>query len=148
MSFQGYKLDSANKKRIFTFESVNPVTGRTIQKVVSYDPVTKAGAKYYNLGFADYDPRSNRLLSDTDISDNGDMRKVIATVASTLEPFFQKHPQAIVHIEGSDQTRHDYYHKLIRDYGKMIPDKYDIEGFVDKENRIEPFQAGRKYKYI
>jgi len=71
------------------------------------------------MSFGDFDHSTNKV-NDKIASDNGDMRKVLKTVASTLEAFFKEHPDKIVHVTGSDQTRNDYYQKLVKNYGDKI----------------------------
>ena len=103
----------------------------------------KYGKKYYNLGFGDYDEKTG-LLSDKTISNNGDMRKVLRTVVSALEIFFQEHPNQTVHVEGSDSIRNSYYQKIIIDYADKIQKQYYVQGFVNGE--IEDCQPQTQYQ--
>jgi hypothetical protein len=140
-----YPVIRIDNKLIFYFESRNPFGENPVLKVVRYSMFHTHGATYYNLGFADYDPENNEI-SDTAVSDNGDMRKILATVVSTLKIFFQEKPYEIVHINGSDQVRRAYYHKLIVDYSKLIEELYIVKG--RSLERIEPFQKGKSYEFI
>jgi hypothetical protein len=140
-----YLVTRVDNKLIFYFESRNSFGKNPVLKVIRYVMFHKHGASYYNLGFGDYDPGNNQL-SDTTISDNGDMRKILATVVSTLKIFFAENPDEIVHIDGSDHIRRAYYHKLIVDYSDLIETFYVVKG--RSLGKIEPFQKGKSYEFI
>lgn len=74
------------------------------------------------------------------------MRKVLRTVVSTLDIFFKKHPEKMVHITGSDKARNNYYQKLVKDYGKQITMRYSVRGC--NLGKIEDFQPGKPYEFI
>ncbi len=117
MSVAGYKTERIiSDDVVLIFESINPVTARTILKVVVYAQIEKYGETYYNLGFGDYNKETGKP-DDTIVSDNGDMCKVLRTIVSTLPQFFEQFPDATVHIMGSDRIRNDYYQILVKNYG-------------------------------
>jgi hypothetical protein len=145
MNLPVYPVTQIENKLIFYFQSRNSFGENPVLKVVRYAMFHKHGATYYNLGFGDYDPRSNEV-SDTTISDNGDMRKILATVVSTLKVFFQENPNETVHINGSDRVRKAYYHKLVVDYSNSIEEFYVVRG--RSSGKIEPFQKGKSYEFI
>lgn len=62
--------------------------------------------KIFNLGFGNYDLDSGHI-DDSDISDNGDVYKVLTTVLSTIPHFFNVHPNEAIMVTGSDSTK-DY----------------------------------------
>lgn len=140
-----YPVDRVRNDLMFYFVSRNSDGNNPIYKVVTYVPVQRYGIHYYNLGLADYDVDTGQY-NDIVISNNGDMRKILTTVVSTLPIFFGEHPDKIVHIEGSDQTRKDYYHKLINDYWYRIQELYFVEGC--NNGTVEIFQKGMKYEFI
>jgi hypothetical protein len=115
--------------------------------VVGYVPIIVMGRQieYFNLEFGDYNIRNDQL-DDLAVTDNGDMRKVLKTVASTLEYFFDRFPGKMVRIDGSDQRRHAYYHKLIRDYYKFITPLYNVKGSIN--GSLRKFKAGMEYDFI
>jgi hypothetical protein len=145
MSLLTYPVVRIDGKLTFYFVSKNPFSGNPIYKVVTYGPLIRYGVVYYSLGFGDYDEITG-LSNDKAISNNGDMRKILGTVVSTLKIFFSEHPYEVVHIEGSDQTRKDYYHKLINDYWYNIQELYLVEGC--NNGVVEVFQKGMKYEFI
>ncbi len=131
----------------FTFESNNARATNPVQKVVAYVPMIIVGQaiECFNLEFGDYD-RKRKAINDLAVTDNGDMRKVLKTVASTLEEFFDVFPDKKVRIDGSDRRRHAYYHKLIRDYYRFIMPLYNVKGSVN--GRLKNFKAGVEYDFI
>ncbi|GAA3940625.1 hypothetical protein GO495_09730 [Chitinophaga oryziterrae] len=89
------------KKRInFYFESVGK---DNFTKAIKYALLSLKleGRFVYNLGFGDYDDEKE-TLSDTVINNNGDVYKVFNTVLTTVPLFFEKNPDAILWVEGSD----------------------------------------------
>ncbi|WP_031526135.1 DUF6934 family protein [Dyadobacter crusticola] len=76
----------------------------TIIKAVQYTFIEKfEGKNVYNLGFGDYDPQSDDII-DQAKSNNGDAYKVFRTVLSTIPPFFENFPEAIIMVQGSDSS--------------------------------------------
>lgn len=145
MDLPVYPVTRIENKLIFYFQSRNPLGENPILKFVTYTPYNRDGETYYNLGFADYDPNSKEV-SDTAVSNNGDMRKILATVVSTLKTFFKEKPHETVHIDGSDRVRRAYYHKLIVDYWNRIEELYVVKGRT--LGKIERFQKGKIYEFI
>lgn len=140
-----YPVTRIENKFIFLFQSRNPFGENPVIKVISYALYYKDGDMYYNLGFGDLDPESHEV-SDTTVSNNGDMRKILATVVSTLKTFFKEKPHETVLINGSDRIRRAYYHKLIVDYWNLIEELYLIKGRAS--GKIERFQKGKNYEFI
>jgi hypothetical protein len=145
MSFETYPVEKYDRCQKFYFVSQNADGENRVIKIISYDKVVKSSGTYYNLGFGDLDQRT-RLVDDKAISNNNDMRKILATVVSTLPDFFKVNPSAKVHIDGSTHLRTKYYHKLIRDYSVEINDSYKVAGF--REGVEEEFDPQREYEFI
>jgi hypothetical protein len=145
MNLPVYPVIRLDNKLIFYFESLNPFGDNPVLKVVTYTPYYKHGALYYNLGFGDYDFQNNDF-SDTAVSNNGDMRKIFATVVSTLKTFFKEKPHETVHIDGSERIRRAYYHKLIADYWNLVEELYIVKGRTF--GKVERFQKGKIYDFI
>ncbi len=80
-------LDSKTKKVQYLFESNG---NKSIIKAIEYTPLTKReGRIIYNLGFGDYNEENGEIFDDSN-SNNGDMRKVFATVLNTVPEFFKE----------------------------------------------------------
>jgi hypothetical protein len=145
MSLKAYSVERIGNDPVFVFESVNPKTGLRIFKIVTFSQIKKGEELYFNLGFGDFDEKTGKV-NDRIVSDNGDMRKVLATAVSTLDTFFNEQPDVKVHVTGSDRVRNKYYQKLVKDYLAEIQDKYTIQGF--KDNKIEDFQSKSEYEFL
>lgn len=126
---------------IFTFVSEGK-RGR-IKKVVRYDMIYK---NVFNLGFGDFDQKTLQLNDKAD-SNNGDIRKVMATVIQTLPLFFEKHPDKVVQFKGSDQRRTLFYSRIIRTYQHEIEDDFQITGKTI-EGRFEAIKEESRYEYF
>lgn len=140
-----YPIRRNGKKMEFRFWSTNSRGENAVLKVVTYERVVKYGRVYYNLAFGDFDEQS-RIAHDDVVTNNGDMRKILRTVISTIDQFFLERPKDRVHIDGSDAVRRSYYHKIVRDYFDVIFEHYKVRGCVDR--RIELFRANIEYEYL
>ena len=95
----------------------------------------KHGGKYYNWGFGDLklDEHTGTYtdIDDKSESNNGDVKTIFYTVISTLSEFFHIHPDAIVHVEGSNRQRTKVYRDLILRHWRQIESIYDIRGYAN-----------------
>jgi hypothetical protein len=84
----------------FYFESVGK---DNFSKAIKYSLLSLKleGRSVYNLGFGDYDSEKEKL-GDKIISNNGDVYKVFNTVLTTVPLFFEKNPDGILWVQGSD----------------------------------------------
>jgi hypothetical protein len=64
----------------------------------------------------------------TVVSDNGDGRKVLATVSFTLTEFFSVYPDDVVFFTGSSNLRTRVYGRAIDMYWADIAEHFFIEG--------------------
>lgn len=120
-----------------------------VPKAVAFVPIDKQGQQYYNWGFGDMviDPLTGHYtIDDKAETNNGDTKTVFYTVVSTLEDFFEIHPQATVYVEGSNGQRTRVYRSLIARHWKQIEPVYYVQGYID--NALEAFRPGRAYEYI
>lgn len=121
---------------------------KDILKIITFTPIEKNGNKYYNWGFGDLveDETGGFNVNDKTESNNGDLRRVFYTVASTLSVFFETNPEAIVHVEGSTRQRTTIYGKIIARHWLDIEPLYDIKG--SKNGQIEPFQEAIEFDHL
>jgi hypothetical protein len=121
---------------------------QVIPKLITYTPIEKSGNKYYNWGFGDMviDENGEYRIDDRTESNNGDIRTVFYTVASTLSQFFEINPEATVHIEGSNRQRLAIYNGLIYRHWKQVEPFYDVKGFIN--GTIEVFRPGVNFEYL
>lgn len=110
-----------------------------------YEKMMKYGKPYFNLAFGDHDD-VNGLIYDDVVTNNGDMRKVLKTVISTMKTFFTERPGELIHIEGSDPIRNKFYQKIVRDYEETISEDFKVMGY--KADSLEPFKREMDYAFI
>jgi hypothetical protein len=134
-----YQVESSPDFKTFEFTSVGLRGNFT--KVVHYTEVNVKG--FYNLGFGDKDPVTG-LLSDLIVTNNGDSRKVLATVAATLYVFMDNHPGATVIATGSTPARTRLYRMGITGNLENIEKDFAIFGLTAME--WEPFRKHITYR--
>jgi hypothetical protein len=115
---------------------------RIIRKVVRFDHMPEIDKDLFNLSFGDWDSRADRI-DDQIKSNNGDRKKVLATVAATVVHFTAKNRKAIILVIGSTSSRTRLYQMGIGLYKEEIAALFDVLGFF--ENTWEPFQKGQNY---
>lgn len=97
--------------------------------------------RVYNLGFGDYQIEEDNIDDKVNTA-NGDVYKVFNSVLYTIGIFFEKFPQSIVMVQGSDSS-HDFYdnckptcikkcidtcrnqHRRINAYSSFVNKNYD-----------------------
>jgi len=67
-------------------------------------------------------------------------------VASTLSVLFNHHPDATVHVEGSNKQRAEVYRKLISRHWRQIELLYDVKGFTN--GQITAFKDNLSFEYL
>lgn len=121
---------------LYRFDSIG-IKG-VIQKIVVYQPLERENE--FNLALLDY---VGGRFSDSSISDNGDMEKVLATVVLTFDYFFALQPQASIVFSGSDAARTRLYKIAIGKYEPIATKKFYIYG--GREGVYEPFEPNENY---
>ncbi len=133
-----YLYVSAASLTLYEFVSEGP-KGR-ILKLVKYDEYGDSGA--YNLGFGDKIGDSNNF-DDKIITDNGDSKKVLATVAATLYDFMNEYPNALVFATGSSLARTRLYRIGMSNALDNINKDFVVRGYFEDEWEI--FEPNRNY---
>ena len=139
MNYPYYDVQESPSRLHFEFTSEGP--NSSILKVVDYAYMDALGL--WNLGFGDYDPVSD-TVNDKVVSDNGDGRKVIATVFFTLNEFFAEYPEATVFFTGSTNLRTEVYGRIIKQNLQHFPNRFVVEG-VNKDGSTEVFNSHKLY---
>lgn len=137
MNHPTYKVQ-INDENTFSFISI----GRRglILKVVRFDEIED---EIFNLGFGDFD-FEKQALSDTIVSDNGDMENILATVLSILNNFLQNNPKSSVLVVGSTLSRTRLYQMVINRYYDDFSSFFEI--FGRKHGQFEVFQKNENYE--
>jgi hypothetical protein len=135
-----YLYKTEEKFLIFEFVSEGP-KGR-IKKIVEYTETSTENV--FNLGFGDYDENTNSI-NDLSVTNNGDSLKVLATVASTVYAFLDKHPNAYVFATGSTSVRTRLYRMGITNNLAEINETFVVYGYTENGN-WEEFLVGEDYE--
>ncbi|MBX2931939.1 MAG: hypothetical protein KF781_08350 [Chitinophagaceae bacterium] len=98
----------------------------------------------YNLAFGDYDEKA-KSIDDLAVTNNGDSLKVLATVASTVYAFTEKHPNALIIATGSTAARTRLYRMGITNNLAEISEDFIIFGYTKDEKWVE-FETGEDYE--
>jgi hypothetical protein len=138
MKYERYELESDKTLMVFEFISEGP-KGK-IHKVIQYSETNLKD--YYNLGFGDKDHKTGGI-NDTVITNNNDSQKVLATVASTIYAFIEKHPDAWVYAAGSSKARTRLYRIGITN--NLVEIKKDFWVYGLKDNQWHEFRKGVDY---
>lgn len=135
-----YLYKTEDQFAIFEFYSEGP-KGR-IAKMVEYTETATKGV--YNLAFGDYD-EITKTINDLSVTNNGDSLKVLATVASTVYAFLDKHPNAFIVASGSTNVRTRLYRMGITNNLAEIKEDFVVYGLSEKGNWVR-FEVGEDYE--
>lgn len=135
-----YQYKTEGFFEFFEFYSEGPKG--IFKKVVEYQQTSDENV--YNLAFGDYDEDA-KGMDDLSVTNNGDSLKVLATVASTIYAFLEKHPGAWIVATGSTSVRTRLYRMGIANNLAEISEDFFIFGFT-KDEKWEEFLVGEDYK--
>ncbi len=116
----------------FAFDSVGPQG--VIRKIVQYQRIESTD--YYNLAFGDRIGNTNDI-DDLVVSNNGDIQKVLSTVAQTVITFTHQFPSVSIVATGSTPARTRLYRIGISKYLLAIEESFEI--FCFKEDNWHKF---------
>jgi hypothetical protein len=154
MQLDKYELEISATKHTFHFISQGQ---RDILKRIEYAPISNPidyglpdGVELYNLGFGDVifnSETGEKIVSDSERSNNGDKLKVLNTVANTVLLFFENHPNSFIYVEGSSQSRNREYRIGINKIYETISNTFEIAGLiVDEDNMYwEDYEPNGNY---
>jgi len=141
MNIETYDIRASDSFLAFAFVSVG-IKGE-IDKLVIYSLFEHIEwENVYNISFGDWDTVTGKVNFNI-TSANGDMEKVLATVARTVYEFINKFPYAKVFFVGSTPSRTRLYQReIIKYYDEIIKD-YIILGKINEQ--YENFERNRNY---
>jgi hypothetical protein len=123
------------KDNFLTYQFTSKGINGSIEKIVQYSKLTMPSiGTVYNLGFGDLTADGN--ISDTVNSNNGDMKKVLSTVANTVYDFTEHYPNQFIFAHGSTPIRTKLYQRKIIQMLPIISTEFDIYG-LDKAGWVE-----------
>jgi hypothetical protein len=139
MKLKRYEYTTGSDSHNYVFESIG-IKGK-IKKIVQYTEMNIKG--YYNLGFGDFNERTLDI-DDKVLTNNGDARKVLATVVSTLYAFTAKFPEYYVFATGSTESRTRLYKMGISNHYEELKNDFEVYGLTNEEI-FEEFRIGKDY---
>lgn len=140
MKLPRYEYSTESEAELFTFISEGK-KGR-IKKIVVYSEMLQRDI--YNLAFGDYDEVTNSI-NDVVVTDNNDSQKVLATVASTLYVFTERHSNVWVYATGSNPARTRLYRMGITINIQEILEDFEVYGLTSAEEWV-PFEKGIEFE--
>ena len=140
MKHPKYNYRSESSLQFYEFISEGPKG--LIKKMVIYTETTTENV--YNLGFGDYDESTNGI-NDLSVTNNGDSLKVLATVASTVYAFTERHPNSWILATGSTSVRTRLYRMGITNNLTEIEADFIVFGYT-KNEEWEKFVVGEDYE--
>ncbi len=126
MNVSVYELTISKDRLRYEFVSVG--SKGQIRKLIEYTYLSGVG--FWNLGFGDLDETTGQV-SDSVVSDNGDGRKVLASVIQSLLSFLNTHPAEAIIFTGSDERRTRVYHRIAIQYQREFLSLLTINGLTE-----------------
>ena len=139
MTLPKYEYSTEGLAQLFKFTSEGPKG--SIKKLVVYSEMLPGNI--YNMAFGDYDEETESI-DDGVITNNKDSQKVLATVASTLYIFTDKHPGVWVYSTGSNAARTRLYRMGIAANFEEIITDFEIYGL--QKDDWQEFKFGQEYE--
>jgi hypothetical protein len=135
---EAYNLYPSKDNTLFLFESDGP-QGK-ITKIIEFALIDD---NIWNLGFGDWQKEG---ISDTVISNNQDIVKVMNTVAQTVYIFLNQYPNSIILIKPVDEKRSKLYNTIFQRHLKDIELSFEVHGYI--KDVIEPYSPLKIYDVL
>lgn len=123
-----YHIEVDEKHTVYEFVSIGPKGN--VYKIVKYSETNLKNL--YNLGFGDKD-QANNEVDDLVVTNNGDSRKVLSTVAATVYHFTDRYPDASIIATGSTKARTRLYQMGISNNLEAIEKDFTVYGLKAKK---------------
>ncbi|GAA4204342.1 hypothetical protein GCM10022289_22040 [Pedobacter jeongneungensis] len=131
------------KNNFLTYQFTSKGKNGAIEKIVQYSKLTIPGVGIvYNLGFGDL--TSDGRINDVVNSNNGDMEKVLSTVANTIYDFIAHYPNQFIFAHGSTPIRTKLYQRKISQMLQIISTEFEVYG-LEEAGWVE-FTGTEEYK--
>jgi hypothetical protein len=142
MNLSKYEYHANEEYISFTFSSIGP--RGIIKKVVTYEPMNTFinGIPIINLAFGDWNEQLQKV-DDSIVSNNDDRDKVLATVASTVLLYLEKHGQKFIFAVGITPVKTRLYQMGINAHLVEIEALFIIKGLF--KGVWLPFESGRNF---
>lgn len=136
MKKEGYLL---NRPTPLLYTFISRGKNGTVPKAIVFQEID---IELYNLALLDYDEQNKIWLDDSN-TNNGDLSKVMATVAQTIVLFLDTYPTSSIYIEANSNSRNRLYHRIMTNYQAEFELYFEIEASLNGIK--EPFSIGKKY---
>src|ERR1051326_8529854 len=123
MEWERYDTMKGKDDWTYYFYSNGP-KGR-IRKGVRFQHRPELGQNVYNLFFGDYDEGADRM-DDKVVSNNGDYKTILRTLAEITDEFVNSYPRAIILIRGATDSRSRLYQMGIAAAWLEIHARYEV----------------------
>jgi hypothetical protein len=142
MNYPKYDLETSSSEDIFEFNSIGQKGD--IRKIIQFKQ-TDLHPRLYNLAFGD--KNEDGSVDDRTISDNGDMEKVLATVATTVYEYTSNYSNREIIFSGSTPSRTRLYRMAIgKNYEELSKDFYIFGVIVESGvGKKVPFSNNTDY---
>jgi hypothetical protein len=128
MSLQiGYPFYVKKSRLEYQFESIG--TKGRIVKVVRF---VKIDENFYNLGFGDLNEKTH-VISDTVITNNGDVHIILRTVGSIIIHFTSERKDTSIFFQGITKSRNRLYQMQINRFFDEIREVFIVLGYYEGE---------------
>ena len=126
------------------FQFISEGPRGNITKFIRFQPRISGSISYFNLGFGDYDPRTD-TVDDHARSNNLDQAKILATIAASVLEFTHHFPGTFVYATGSTAARTRLYQMGIASNWDEIEPLLYVFGFIPGQG-WEPFRKNVSYQ--
>ena len=127
--------------QFLTYEFFSEGPRGKIAKVIQFSLIDEDDI--YNLAFGDLNEETGEL-DDRVVTDNGDSKKVLATVVAAIYLFCEQLPNAWIYATGSTASRTRLYRINLNKYIEAAENDFHIIGQIEDE--WETYEKGNHYK--
>lgn len=142
MNLEKYKFTDKSENKKVSYFFVSTGTKGDISKVVYFQPREDNDFEY-NLALADINPSTGKPDFEAS-SNNGDIKKVMATILGIGIDFFKTHPNDIVSFTGNQERKTRFYQRIIKNYYDELSQYFIIYGVLSF-TEIEYFDLNKEY---
>jgi hypothetical protein len=139
----GQELYESNIEANIFFEFYSEGPNGRIKKVINFRLENADGKYYFSLTFGDWNENINKI-DDMVVTDNKDMKKVLATVGKSVLHITEQYPDLFVHARGSTDSRTRLYQMCITIFWEDIDPFLHVFGYIN--NQWEKFRKNVNYE--
>ena len=137
MTEDSYPFQAKPLEMRYDFTSISDE--KTVEKTVIFSQLT---TDLFNVALLDV-LADGTLSDDLVVTNNQDLRTVMATVMRIIDDFLTRFPDRTVFFRGSDDRRTRLYQIVIGREIDLIRQQFTVEGII--EQQIEQFVINRLY---